>query len=58
MKCNSKLWKLTTSLQTPTPTNECPDDDTKQSDGEAPVMLECGVPLNCHRSQVHSGQKW
>ena len=37
--------------------NECPIYDTKQSDGEVPVMLElweCGAPIYCHRSQVHS----
>ena len=38
--------------------NECSGYDTKQSDGEVPVMLECGVPLHCHCSQVHSGPKW
>ena len=45
---------------TPHP-NECPGYDTKQSDGEVPVTLElgeCGVPLYCHRSQVHSGPAW
>ena len=34
---------LTASLQrgkTPPPTNECPGNDTKQSDGEVPVILE------------------
>ena len=41
--------------------NECPRYDTKQSDGEVPVMLElweCGVPLHDHCSQVHSGPEW
>ena len=34
--------------------------ETKQSDGGAPVqkLWECGVPLYCHCSQVHSGPKW
>ena len=35
------------------PPNECPGYDSKQSDGEVPVMLE----LHCHRSQVHSGPR-
>ena len=38
--------------------NECPGYDTKQSDGEVPAMpefRECGVPLCCHCSQIHSG---
>ena len=30
--------------------NECPDYDFKQSDGEA--------PLHCHHSQVHSDLEW
>ena len=37
--------------------NECPEYDTKQSDGEVPVMLELwGMrsTFYCHRSQVHS----
>ena len=41
--------------------NECPGYDTKQSDGEVPATLELwgsGVPLHCHRSQVHSGPEW
>ena len=40
-----------------TPLNELPGCDTKQSDGEVPVILEfleCRVSLHCHRSQVHS----
>ena len=35
--------------------------DTKQSDGEASVMLElwkCGISLHCHHSQVYSGLEW
>ena len=46
---------------TPHPPNECPGYDTKQSNGEDPVMLEleeCRVPLHCHRSQVHSVAEW
>ena len=43
------------------PPNECPWYDTKQSDGEIPVMLELwerwSTP-SCHRSQVHSGPEW
>ena len=38
--------------------NEFSRYDTKQSDGETPVMLEFGeygVSLHWHRSQVHSG---
>ena len=43
------------------PPNECPGYDTKQSDGEVPVMLElweCGISLHCHCSQVHSDPEW
>ena len=43
------------------PRNECPRYDTKQSDGEVPVMPEfgeCGAHLHCHRAQVHSGPQW
>ena len=39
---------------------ECPV-NTKQSDADVPVMLElgeCGAPLHCHRSKVHSGLEW
>ena len=32
--------------------------DTKQSDGEVPVMLELWGILHCHHSQVHSDQEW
>ena len=45
----------------PPPIDECPGYDTKQSDGEAPVMLghgECRAPLHCHCFQVHSGPEW
>ena len=41
--------------------NECPRYDTKQSDGEVPVMLELWgmrVPIYCHCYQVHSGLEW
>ena len=41
--------------------NEYPGCDTKQSDGEVPVMLELWgkrSTLHCHRSQVHSGPGW
>ena len=44
-----------------TPPNECPRYDTKQSDGDIPKCWsfgECGVPLYCHPSQVHSGPEW
>ena len=34
--------------------NECSGYDTKQSDGEVPVMLEYGVILQCNCSLVHS----
>ena len=37
--------------------NECPWYDTKQSDGEKSWnFCECGVPLHCHLSPVHSGR--
>ena len=42
-----------------TPSKKCPGCDTKQSHGEAPVILEhweCRVSFHCHRSQVHSDQ--
>ena len=39
MKCCSIHWQLL-SWGLRTPTNECPGYDTKQSDGEVPVMLE------------------
>ena len=41
--------------------NECPESDTKQSEGEFPVMQElwkCGVPLPCHGSQAYSDPEW
>ena len=40
--------------------NKCPEFSTKQSDGEALVMMEfweCGVSPHCHCSQVHLGSK-
>ena len=40
------------------PCHEGPAYDIKQSDGEVSMMLEfgeCGAPLHCHHSQVHSG---
>ena len=37
------------------PPNECLGYGTKQSDGEASVMLECGIPFHCYHSQVHPG---
>ena len=43
------------------PLNECPGYDTKQSDGEAPVMLELWAMRNtphCHRPLGHSGPEW
>ena len=44
------------------PPNECPGYDTKQSDDEVPAVLglwgSTKVPLQCHRSQVHSGLEW
>ena len=41
------------------PSDEYPKYDTKQSNGEAPVMLELwGIHLNCHHSQFHSGLEW
>ena len=60
-----RLWNTpTASLQrgkTPHPPNEWPGYDTKN------LLLrfqycwsfrECGVPLHCHCSQVHSGREW
>ena len=42
-----------------TPPNECPGYDSKQSDGEVPVMHgEYGAPLHCHFSQVLFGPAW
>ena len=44
-----------------TPPNEFPGYDTKQSDGEVPVILEIWrmrSTLHCHLSQVHCGPKW
>ena len=41
--------------------NKCPGYNSKQSDGEIPVMLELWgmqVPLCCHRYLVHSGPEW
>ena len=41
--------------------NECPEYDSKQSDDEAPIMLELwGMQSihHCHCSQVHSGSEW
>ena len=41
--------------------NECPGCDTKQSDGDVPMMLGfwgCDAPLHCHCSQVHSSPEW
>ena len=43
------------------PRNECPGYDTKQSDGEVPVILGLWgkrAPLHCHCSQVHFGPEW
>ena len=43
------------------PPNKCSGYDTKQSNGEVPVMLdlgEYGVHLHCQRSQVHSDPEW
>ena len=39
---------------------ECPDYDTKQSNGKALVMqnVECRIPLYCHCSKVHSDPEW
>ena len=34
------IWDLCVMLGVRPPTNECPVYDTKQSDGEVPVMLE------------------
>ena len=41
--------------------NEYSGYEIKQSDGEAPVMLdlwECGELLHCLCSKVHSGSEW
>ena len=39
--------------------NECPVYDTKQSDGEASVMLwAMWSTFYCHHSQIHSGPEW
>ena len=41
--------------------NECSGYDTKQSDGQVPIMLELSgtqSTLHCHRFQVHSGPEW
>ena len=43
------------------PPSKSPDYDIKQSDGEAPIMMElweCRVPFYCHHSQVHFGPEW
>ena len=43
----------------PTTTNGCPGYDTKQSDGEIPVMLElgeCGVPLHWYSGLLWPGE--
>ena len=37
--------------------NKCPGYDTKQFDGEVPVMQELWE-IHCHRSQVHTGPEW
>ena len=41
-----------------TPTNECPDYDTKQSDGEAPVMLETWGMRSTHLLPLLRGPPW
>ena len=41
--------------------NECPGYDTKQADGEVPVMLEVWgmrTTLHCHRRPVQSGREF
>ena len=52
-----KEWPSRVGLQnTPTASNKCPGCDTKQFDGEAPVMLEFWRMLSppyWHRYQVH-----
>ena len=44
-----------------TTNNKCPGYDTKQSDDDAPLILqyeEYGEPLYCDCSQVHSDPEW
>ena len=61
LPCRLRLYNTpTASLQrSKTPTNKCSRYDIKQSDGEVPVSFgERGVPLHCHRSQVHFSPEW
>ena len=62
LKESFPLWPSRLGLQRgKTPPNKGPGYDPKQSDGVASVMLsfgKCGVPLYCHRSQVHLGPEW
>ena len=55
--CRIHRLLLCREVRPPTP-NECPGYDTKQSDGEVPVVLKLWGMLYCHRSQVHSGPEW
>ena len=56
--CQIRWLLLCTEVRLP---NECSGYDTKQSDGEAPVMLELGGMLSilyCHHSQIQSDLEW
>ena len=51
-------WLLLCRGVRPPPTNECPDYDTKQSDGEVPVMLELWEMLSTPSLLLLPGPFW
>ena len=49
---------ITTTPRAPDTPKECPGYDTKQSDGEIPVMLELWEMLGTHSLQSLTGPLW
>ena len=56
-----RIYRLLLCRGVRPPTNECPDmtlNNLMVRFQQCWTSGECGVPLYCHRSQVHSGPEW